>query len=332
VSERRLVVGLVGHLEQQVEAADQVPAEFLAGSFGGLREQAGTDVRIPQRSHPLGERSVGDLAVHGVGEERVEGALEAEDQPDGTWRHLPGHRQPVSVRRSEVVEQAAERVRHHRVAGDRDRHRTAGRGDHLAQHRELAVGIEEVGHHLEHAGARCADALRDADQFVGCGGERRGVGAGGGLVVAGAAGAESESPGLDALSGELCHRRDVVGGGVFVVRPAFTHHVQAQGTVRDLHGDVDVVRDRIDRVEEFAERVPVPPQSLVERRTGDVLHALHQLDELAVIGVVDRCETDAAVAGDHGGDAVPRRGLQSLVPRRLAVVVRVDVDDPRDDE
>jgi hypothetical protein len=37
-------------------------------------------------------------------------------------------------------------------------------------------------------------------------------------------------------------------------------------------------------------------------------------------------KSDAAVAHHHGGDAVPRRGREVGIPRRLAVVVGVDVD------
>jgi hypothetical protein len=51
-----------------------------------------------------------------------------------------------------------------------------------------------------------------------------------------------------------------------------------------------------------------------------------------VIGRSHRREPHAAVAGDHGGDAVVGRRLQPVVPRRLAVVVGVDVDETRRDE
>jgi hypothetical protein len=45
-----------------------------------------------------------------------------------------------------------------------------------------------------------------------------------------------------------------------------------------------------------------------------------------------RREADAAVAHDDGGDAVPRRGRHLGIPGRLAVVVRVDVDEARRDD
>ena len=46
----------------------------------------------------------------------------------------------------------------------------------------------------------------------------------------------------------------------------------------------------------------------------------------------DRRDREAAVAGDHRGDAVERRRREVRVPEHLGVVVRVDVDEPgRDD-
>ena len=159
---------------------------------------------------------------------------------------------------------------------------------HLAQRVELVVDVEEVGHHLQHAGAAGADPFGDADEFGRRGGECRGVRTGRGLVIAGAAGGEAERPRLDALPGEFGHERDVFGCRVLVVRTALAHHVEPQRAVRHLRSDVDVVRPLVDGVEELGERVPVPLQALVERRSRDVFDALHQLDELAVVAVVDR--------------------------------------------
>ena len=69
------------------------------------------------------------------------------------------------------------------------------------------------------------------------------------------------------------------------------------------------------------------PSSSTDAR--DVLDAFHQLDEPVVVGRAHRREADAAVADDDGRDAVPRRRDHALAPRRLAVVVGVDVDEAR---
>ena len=65
---------------------------------------------------------------------------------------------------------------------------------------------------------------------------------------------------------------------------------------------------------------------------GDVLDALHQLDQPLVAIRGRRREADAAVAHHHGGDAVPRARGDPRVPRDLRVVVRVDVDPPGRDQ
>ena len=74
-------------------------------------------------------------------------------------------------------------------------------------------------------------------------------------------------------------------------------------------------------------RLPVPPDGLAQRRAGDALDALHETDEPVVAVGRGGCEPDAAVAHDHGGDAVPDRRREQRVPGDLAVVVRVHVDE-----
>ena len=120
-----------------------------------------------------------------------------------------------------------------------------------------------------------------------------------------AAGREPQPTGDDALASQVGHRRDVARCGVLVVGAALAHHVEPQCAVGHLRGHVDVVGARVDGIEELGERVPVPRETLVEGGARDVLNPFHQLDQLAVIGVVDRCEANAAVAHHDSGDAVP---------------------------
>ena len=99
--------------------------------------------------------------------------------------------------------------------------------------------------------------------------------------------------------------------------------------MRKLRGEVDVVRARVERVEVLGEALPPPRETLVERRTRNVLDALHELDQTAVVLGMHGCEAHTTVAHDDGGDAVPRRRQETLVPCGLAVVVGVDVDEAR---
>ena len=61
---------------------------------------------------------------------------------------------------------------------------------------------------------------------------------------------------------------------------------------------------RAERVEVLGERLPLPLDALVQRGAGDVLDALHQLDEPVLLAGPHRGEADAAVADHDGGDAV----------------------------
>ena len=95
-----------------------------------------------------------------------------------------------------------------------------------------------------------------------------------------------------------------------------------------LGGHVDGVRARTEHVEVLPEGLPLPPgHPNAERGAGDVLHALHEVDQRGVVVGAHRGEADAAVAHHEGRDPVRRRGLECVVPGRLAVVVGVDVDE-----
>jgi hypothetical protein len=96
--------------------------------------------------------------------------------------------------------------------------------------------------------------------------------------------------------------------------------------VGHLGGHVDGPRGGVERVEVLGEALPGPVDALVQRGAGDVLHALHELDEEALAAGAHRREAHAAVPHHHGGDAVPARRRQLGVPGDLAVVVGVDVD------
>ena len=127
--------------------------------------------------------------------------------------------------------------------------------------------------------------------------------------------------------------RDLVGGRpARCAAPRSPIAYAAHRAVRHLHADVDAERRGVERVEVLGERLPAPVHALGERGAGDVLDALHQLDEPLLVTGAHRREPDAAVAGDDGGDAVTRRRLEQRVPGGLAVVVRVDVDEPGRDE
>ena len=103
------------------------------------------------------------------------------------------------------------------------------------------------------------------------------------------------APARTRLLGESRHLGDLVVAQIEVVR-ALAEHVGAQRAVRHLRGDVEHARHRRERVEVLGERLPTPVDALVQRGAGDVLDALHQLDEEVLLAAPHRREADAAVA------------------------------------
>ena len=129
------------------------------------------------------------------------------------------------------------------------------------------------------------------------------------------------------------HLGDVVGGGVLVAGAALAHDVDAQRRVGDVAAMSMAYSRRAERVEVLGEGLPLPLDALVQRGAGDVLDALHQLDQPLVL------------PGRTGAKPTPQlpvttvvtpwqaEGSSSVVPGGLAVVVGVDVDEAgRDDE
>ncbi len=250
--------------------------------------------------------------------------------PTGRGATWPVIAYPVGVRGGQQLELAAVGVAAH--LHQRERHRPARLLGHAPEDRELGVDVGEVGDALQHALAGGADRPRDADQLVGFGRERGCELTLARAVVERARRGEPERAGFDALTRDPRHRLDVVGRGDFPAGAALPHHVEPQRAVRHLHRDVDVEGPPVERVHELGERLPVPGETLLQHHARDVLDALHQLDEPVVISRAHRREPDAAVADDDRRDTVPRRRDHPLAPRRLAVVVRVDVDEAGRDE
>ena len=113
---------------------------------------------------------------------------------------------------------------------------------------------------------------------------------------------------------------------------AFAHHIDAQRMVRDLRRDIDRARQPGQRVEILRKALPLPVQPFRQRRAGDVLDRLHQIDQLVAVLRPHRREPDAAIAEQDRRHAMPGGGRQHRVPGRLPVVMRMDIDPARRDQ
>ncbi len=144
------------------------------------------------------------------------------------------------------------------------------------------------------------------------------------MVVA-APGAEPGGPRLQGLAQQALHGTDVLGGGFFVGQRPLTHHIHAQGVVRHLHQIVQAARRDRQRIHVLRKALPVPADAFVQRSARDVLHTLHQLDQVILMPRALGGKAHAAVAHDQGGHTVVDAGGKALVPSHLPVVVGVDV-------
>ena len=141
------------------------------------------------------------------------------------------------------------------------------------------------------------------------------------------------APASNASADDAGHLGDLVGRGVLVLVRPLAHHVVPDRPVGDVARDVGGVAAAVEHVEVLGEGLPLAPRHAVgEGGAGDVLDALHHVDELLVVGRAHRREADAAVAEHDGGDAVGGRRLERVVPGDLAVVVGVEVEEAGRDE
>ncbi len=176
--------------------------------------------------------------------ERVHRALQAEEDADRPRRDLGPHLEPVCVRLGDRVEDAAV-VRASCAAPARPRSTTV---DATPRPSPASVPISSSKSmksetDLQHARAGRADRLRDADELVTRGRERRSRVSRARAVVQRPRRREPERTRSHGRRGDASHLGDLVGRRRLTVRTAITHHVKAHGAVRHLRGDVDVVRD-----------------------------------------------------------------------------------------
>ena len=95
----------------------------------------------------------------------------------------------------------------------------------------------------------------------------------------------------------------------------------------DEAGEVEPVPVRVDRVAVAGVVGPRPRHGVVEEVAGDVLDVGEQIGDLAAGRVGDRVQRQAAVADQHGRDAVQRLGVERRIPEHLRIGVAVGVDE-----
>ncbi len=339
---QRFVVGrgaqrkhLVDHHGE--ERPDAVEGKVRVERAIGLGEDGVAHGRPGQLLHLCGQREVGERLVGGTLGEGVVG-LQPDEHAERPGRHLGPHRDAPLQQLVEALEHVLPQVgvgvglQHH------ERQRLAGLFGQVGHPAHLLGGGAPVEHgeaalgNLEHATATIGERPPECEQFL-----PFGEGARHGLAVLGQVGqrprgGEAEGAGLDRLAHMLGHLGRILGGRRFVAGAGVAHHVAPHRPVGDLGADVHRPAAGLEHVEELGEALPAPGDALGQRCAGDVLDALHQLDQPLLLAGSHRRKAHPAVAGDHGGHPVGGGGFQLGVPGGLAVVVRVDVDEAGRDQ
>ncbi|MNT32481.1 hypothetical protein D3C72_1683650 [compost metagenome] len=140
-------------------------------------------------------------------------------------------------------------------------------------------------------------------------------------------GRKADRAGTHGLTSQLAHLRNVQGRGRFTSCTAIAHDIQTQRTVRQLGTDINVVGMPFQCREVFGEALPLPVEAFVQRHARNVLDTFHEFDQPIVIMGPDWREANAAVPHHDGGDAMRTARLKPAVPHRLAVIVRMNVDE-----
>ena len=171
--------------------------------------------------------------------------------------------------------------------------------------------------------------MRQAGEFLRAGVGGRRVFAFRGAVVVAAPGTEARRTRLQGLAQQRTHGLNVRRCGHAVCLGALAHHVHAQGVVGYLHQVVQAAWRGRQRVHVLHKALPVPDNALVQGGTRNILHPLHQLDQVVLMAGAFWRKAHAAVAHHQSGHAVVNAGGKAGVPGHLPVVMGVYVNEAR---
>ena len=305
---------------------------------GGLGEYPGADVGAGQVLEALGEREVVDGLVARAEPKRVAN-LPAEQHAEGPARHeghnrgsfgapLPGPLQVLAPPLGGVVLLQDDERRGQPGLGRQPAHPI-----HLRRDRRRVVGLDDAGpRHLEDGASSGPHGPPEGGQLGAGGVGARHGRAVQGRVAEGARRGKPEGARLDPVPHQPGHGRQLLGRGRLLGGGPVAHHVAADRAVGDLDADVGRPPAPLEDVEVLREGLPAPGDPFVEGGAGDVLDALHQLDEPLLRPGAHRREPDSAVAGHDGRDPVRGRWFEERVPRGLTVEMGVDIDEAGRDE
>src|SRR5689334_18588658 len=102
--------------------------------------------------------------------------------------------------------------------------------------------------------------------------------------------------------------------------------------MRNLGGEIDVMRSPLERIEILGKALPLPIEPLGHDDFGYVFDSLHHADEKVPVRFAARRKTDAAIAHHDARHAVLGGRCEIARPDGLTVIVGVNVDKARRDD
>ena len=280
-----LVVGRVAELEHARERSAATPRAVGRGR-GPRRAGAGLERRVDRWRRPARRAAASAISRYtGLREQRVQRALQPEQQPDGRGATCAGHRDAVGVRLRRAARAGGASRRR---APARARTTAAGptprpcAGRSRTRRRRRRSRTRPAARPGRSRRSRCAMPTSSSASAVS-------VGVNSPLLVRWFSvrdvvnpSAPASMPSRASVAIARCRRRSRPRAA----RRARPSRAAAARRAAPARATSTSNGPAVERVHELGERLPVPREALVQHRAGDVLDAFHQLDEPVVVGRV----------------------------------------------
>ena len=262
----------------------------------------------------------------------IERRRQPQNQPHRAPRHLGGQAEPLGTRIMHALHQALPPLRVIGAIRQQEPNRALGGFRHFSQPAEFRCLILKIAQHAESAAPGLAHGATDGEQFLFFRIAARHQITGQGLVLVRARCGEAEGTGFQRFLSQSRHGFNIIACRVFPIQPAVTHHVNAQGMMRELRADVQRAGHGFQSVKIFGEAFPIPFEPFGQRNAGDVFHAFHQINQRLMVAFLHRREANAAIAKQQSRHAMPGRRCELRVPSGLPIIMRMHLHPARRDQ
>ena len=306
---RRFIIRRIAQFEHIVPTRRDLARQWRQHIQQPLRCFFGKDfaphLRITQPRQLLGRRQPRQRRKAFAQRKGIERRRQPQNQPHRAPRDLRGQAQPLSARIMHALHQALPPLRIIGAIRQQEPNRALGGFRHFSQPAEFRGFILKIAQHAESAAPGLAHGATDGEQFLFFRIAARHQITGQGLVLIRARCGEAEGTGFQRFLSQSRHGFNIIACRVFAIQTAITHHVNAQGMMRELRSDIQRARHGFQSVKIFGEAFPIPFEPFGQRNTGDVFHAFHQINQRLMVAFLHRRKANAAIAKQQSRHAMP---------------------------